>query len=80
MKTIIKTRREQQIDLIHQIVALFPKDWNPQDEEDEESQEMMMMLKIGAELARARKIQDNFRETINNNITNLDLSFKKKYH
>lgn len=63
----MKTRREQQIDLIHQIVALFPKDWNPQDEEDEESQEMMMMmLKIGAELARAREIQDNFRETLNN--------------
>ena len=61
----MKTRREQQIDLIHQIVALFPKDWNPQAEQNEDSSEMMM-LKIGAELARAREIQDNFRQTLNN--------------
>lgn len=68
----MKTRREQQIDLIHQIVALFHKDWNPQAEENEDTEEMMM-LKIGAELARAREIQDNFRETINN--LDMDLPF-----
>lgn len=68
----MKTRREQQIDLIHQIVALFPNDWNPQADQNEDSDEMMM-LKIGAELDRAHQIQDNFRETLNN--LDMDLQF-----
>ena len=41
----MKTKEEKQI-LIHQIMALFPKNWSPEDEDK------MMMLKIGAELTR----------------------------
>jgi hypothetical protein len=65
----MKTRKEMQTDLLRQIVALFPKDWNPQAEEAEESQEMMM-IKIGAELARLNEIHIKMKESINNLGTN----------
>jgi hypothetical protein len=62
------TRKEMQTDLLRQIVALFPKDWDPQ-AEAEESQEMMM-IKIGAELARLNEIHIKMKESINNLGTN----------
>lgn len=62
----MKTRKEMQTDLIRQIVALFPKDWNPQAEDSQE----MMMIKIAAELQRAHQIQQDWQNMINKNNNN----------
>lgn len=53
----MKTKEEKQI-LIHQIMALFPKNWNPEDEDKK------MMLKIGAELTRLNKTIKNLEKLL----------------
>lgn len=53
----MKTKEEKQI-LIEQIIALFPKNWSPEDEDK------MMMLKIGAELTRLNKTINNLEKLL----------------
>ena len=53
----MKTKEKKQI-LIDQILALFPKNWSPEDEDK------TMMLKIGAELTRLDKTINNLEKLL----------------